>query len=330
VAAPLRFGIFPLGLAGSPEGVASGPPDDFDQVAAAFAELQGDGPPILPRMYVSWTGPDSTEAVLRQVAELAAFALPWDLVLCYRDPSGSASGWASFVSRVVADHGSGLAAVQVTGEPNLAGIPAAADGAYPRVRQALVTGVLAAAAAKRESGASTAIGFAAVPEVDPVASGFWAAVRDLGGSDFAAALDYAGIDMYPDVFGPRIGLDRLPGAVDWVLRTYRERDLAGAGVPATVPIRICENGWPTGPGRPEDTQADVLETILRAVHARRAELNVTHWELFTLRDADSSNEGLFYNFGIMRDDYSRKPAFDRLRSLIAELGRGSAGAGRTG
>ena len=116
MAAPLGFGIFPLGLASSPDGVASGPPDDFDQVAAAFAELQGDGPPILTRMYV-------------------------------------------------------------------------------------------------------------------------------------------------------------------------------------------------------------LETVLRAVHARRAELNVTHWELFTLRDADSSNDDLFYNFGIMRDDYSRKPAFDRLRSLIAELGR---------
>jgi hypothetical protein len=26
--------------------------------------------------------------------------------------------------------------------------------------------------------------------------------------------------------------------------------------------------------------------MLRAVHARRHELNITHWELFTLRDAD--------------------------------------------
>ena len=92
-----------------------------------------------------------------------------------------------------------------------------------------------------------------------------------------------------------------------------------------MPIRICENGWPTGPGRPEQTQADVLETILRTVHALRAELNVTHWELFTLRDADSSRDGLFYNFGVLRDDYSPKPAFARLRALIAELGRPTAG-----
>ena len=321
---PLTFGIFPLGLAGSPDGVASGPPDDFEQVAAAAAELQGDGPPIMPRMYVNWTGPRSTDSALRQVGEFAALSLPWDMVLCYRDSSGSVPEWVSFVSQVVAGHGHQLAAIQVTGEPNLTGMRFGADGAYPAAREALVRGVLGAAAAKWESGATAAIGFAVAPEVDPAASGFWAAVRDLGGSDFTVALDYAGIDMYPDVFGPRLGPGRLPGAVDWVLRTYRERDLAGAGIRATVPIRICENGWPTGPDRPEQTQADVLETTLRTVHELRAELNVTHWELFTLRDADSSHDGLFYNFGVLRDDYSRKPAFTRLRALIAELGRPAA------
>jgi hypothetical protein len=106
---PLSFGIFPLGLAGSADGVASGPPDDFEQVAAAAAELQGDGPPIMPRMYVNWTGPVSTEAVLRQVGEYAALGLPWDMVLCYRDSSGSVPEWVSFVSQVVAGHGHELA-----------------------------------------------------------------------------------------------------------------------------------------------------------------------------------------------------------------------------
>jgi hypothetical protein len=69
VVEPLTFGIFPLGLAGSTDGVASGPPDDFEQVAAAAAELQGDGPPIKPPMYVKWTGPRSNATALRQVWE---------------------------------------------------------------------------------------------------------------------------------------------------------------------------------------------------------------------------------------------------------------------
>ena len=43
----------------------------------------------------------------------------------------------------------------------------------------------------------------------------------------------------------------------------------------------------------------MLETVLRAVHARASELNVTHWELFTLRDADSAKDDLFHSFGVL-------------------------------
>lgn len=316
----LTFGVFPLGVAGTPDGVASGPPDDFEKIAAAATELQGDGPPLLPRMYVSWTGPDSTDEVLGQVAMFAGQPFGWDLVLCYRDPSGRVEDWTGFVSRAVREHGRGLGAIQVTGEANFAGAPAAADGYYPGARAALVSGVLAAAEAKRDSGATAAIGFAVVPEVEPEKTGFWAEVANLGGSDFGAALDYAGIDAYPGVFGPRLTPDQLPGVVEWGLRTFRERDLTGAGIPASVPIRICENGWPTGPDRPEDEQADALEAVIRTAASLRETLNVTHWELFTLRDADTSRDGLFYHFGVLRDDYTPKPAFARLRSLIAELG----------
>jgi hypothetical protein len=102
-------------------------------------------------------------------------------------------------------------------------------------------------------------------------------------------------------------------------RSFREEVLPIAGIGPGTPIRICENGWPTGPGRTPERQADVLETILRAVHARREELNVTHWELFALRDADSANDGLFHQFGVLRDDYSPQPAFERLRGLFREL-----------
>lgn len=316
----LRFGAFPLGLAGGPDGLAAGPPDDFDKIAEAFARLQGDGPPLLPRMYVAWAGADSTEQVVQQVRELAAPDLGWDLVLSYRDPNGDIAAWTDFVSRVIRDYGTRFAAVQVTGEPNLTIAPAAADGAFPRATEALVHGLMAARAAKRESGATAAIGFAVVPETDPANSSFWSDVAALGGEQLAGAVDYAGLDMYPDVFGPRFDLGQLDGAVDWLLRSFREQVLPIAGIGPRVPIRICENGWPTGAGRGEAAQADVLEAILRAVHARAGELNVTHWELFTLRDADSSKDDLFHNFGVLRDDYSPKPAFHRLTQLIAELG----------
>jgi hypothetical protein len=56
------------------------------------------------------------------------------------------------------------------------------------------------------------------------------------------------------------------------------------------------------------------------VHTLRARLNVTHWELFALRDADSSEPDMVHRFGILRDDYSRKPAFHVVQRLITELG----------
>ncbi|HEY5196937.1 MAG TPA: hypothetical protein VIJ51_07910 [Solirubrobacteraceae bacterium] len=316
----LVFGAFPLGLAGSPDGVASGPPDDVERIAEAVTLLAGDGPSLLPRMYVNYAGPADRGRALAIIDRLAVVDVRWDLVLCYRDPAGEIDAWTGFVSEVVARHGHRLAALQVTGEANLKGIPAAADGAYPRAVDALISGVRAAAGAKRETGATAAVGFAAAFDPDPEAE-FWATLGSAGGASFVESLDYAGVDMYPDVFGPRIPPDELDAAVEWVLRHFRERSLPAAGIPASVPIRICECGWPTGPGRTEDAQAVALETIVRAVHRVRGELNITHWELFTLRDADTSKDGMFHHFGVLRDDYSPKPAFDVLRRLIAELGR---------
>ena len=322
MAPPLQFGAFPLGIAGAPGRMAAGPPDDQRAITHALAELGG-GQPLMPRTYVNWLGRWRNRVALAQVRRAAEAAGPGhDLVLCYRDSSGNVEAWTQFVARAVREHGSQLAAIQVTGEANLTAIQDAVDGAFPRATEALVRGVLSAAQAKRAAGATAAIGFAAAVEAAPDGNGFWSRVKNLGGSDFAAAADYAGIDMYPDVFGPRIGLDQLPGAVAWILRTFREQTLSIAGVPTGTPVRVCENGWPTGAGRPESAQARALETMLRTVHGLRAELNITHWELFTLRDADSSTDSLFHRFGVLHDDYSPKPAFGMLRELIAELRKG--------
>lgn len=41
---------------------------------------------------------------------------------------------------------------------------------------------------------------------------------------------------------------------------------------------------------------------------------------FSLRDADSSRSDIFYQLGLLRDDYTPKPAFGVYRELITELG----------
>jgi hypothetical protein len=103
--AGLVFGVFPLGMAGGPGGVAVGPPDDYEAMGRALIELQGGGPALLPRMHVVWAGPGSTPTVDGQLDQLADVGVPWDMVLCYRDPGGDVPAWTAFVRRVVARHG---------------------------------------------------------------------------------------------------------------------------------------------------------------------------------------------------------------------------------
>jgi hypothetical protein len=64
----------------------------------------------------------------------------------------------------------------------------------------------------------------------------------------------------------------------------------------------------------------VVGTRVRTVDALSQELNITHYELFGLRDADSAKDDPFHQFGIMRDDYTPKPAFSTFQRLIQELG----------
>ncbi|WP_199241676.1 hypothetical protein [Desulfosporosinus sp. Sb-LF] len=109
------------------------------------------------------------------------------------------------------------------------------------------------------------------------------------------------------------------------LRNLRQKDLIKAGITASVPIRVTENGWPAGKNpvanieRSFEQQTKILETIIRKICNLRHELNISHYELFGLRDADSSKEELFHQYGIMRDDYSPKPAYFTFRNLINEL-----------
>jgi hypothetical protein len=183
--------------------------------------------------------------------------------------------------------------------------------------QALVEGVHAARDEARRLGLPVQVGFNACPAFDP-GQIFWREVARIGGPRFARDVDYVGLDFFPDVFR-LVAFEQLRPAVEGVLRQFRTVSLAAGGIPASVPIRITENGWPTGPDRPPERQAAVLETIVRTVHDLRGALNITHYEFFSLRDPGGEGGGL-REFGLLLDDYTAKPAFETYRRLIAELG----------
>ena len=246
-----------------------------------------------------------------------------DVVLQFQSGRGDVEGYVEFVRRQVRRLGPIADGVQVTEEANFTDGPPLLDGAFPNVRQALVKGVLAAKdEATRLGYDHLKVGFNAIPSFKP-GDDFWPAIGALGGRPFVEALDYVGLDFFPGVFRP-VAADGQPGdlrqMVAVVLRAIRESWMPAAGIPASVPIHVAENGWPTSPDRPYERQAVALETIIRTIHDYRGNYHVARYQLFDLRDADSANPDIFYQFGILRDDYAPTRAFEVYRRLIAELG----------
>jgi hypothetical protein len=136
-------------------------------------------------------------------------------------------------------------------------------------------------------------------------------------------LDWVGLDAYPGTWGPGLGGRGLAAEtasfVDGALRAVRVRYLPLAGVPDRVPLRVSETGYPTGPGRTEAMQVAVMKAEVEAVYRARGAYNVTGFRWFDLRDADSSSSSFESQYGLMRDDYSPKPAFGAYRALVASL-----------
>jgi hypothetical protein len=327
-APPLVFGVYPGGMSGSDDGVAVGPPDDRGRIEDALTQLQDGLTPFVVRAYETYSdaaapskhpprAPEGYEAYAREGRRL-------DLVLMFQSASGDVPAFLQFVREMIRRHGPLLYSVQVTEEANFVSGPSSIDGPYPRVREALVEGVQVAREELDRAGygRSVGVGFSTTPTFGP-SSEFWASVGGRGGRAFLDALDYVALDFFPDVFRPTAP-DGEPGdvrdSVLHVLRALREEWLPAAGIPASVSIHIGENGWPTGPMRTYERQARVLETVIRTIHERRRTYNIARYTLFDLRDASSTETDIWHQFGVMRDDYTPKPAFETYRRLVKELG----------
>jgi hypothetical protein len=321
----LTFGIYPGGVAGTQTGLTEGPPDDPLQIKLALDRLQAAGRPLLVRVYEHFSRSSVGVAHSDHPADVTQYlsgGRQLDLVLCFRDAGEDLTEWLSFIRDRLRRYGGQLAKIQITEEPNLSTAPGSADGGFPHVRKALVRGVIAAKEESRRLGLDVQVGFNAVPSFNP-ADDFWPGIAALGEQPFLDALNYVGLDCYPDVFrpfSPGNYLEKMRDAITFLLTNFRRVNLAAGNIPDSVPIHITENGWPTGEGRTPEKQTTVIEAIVRAVYAQRAAFNVTHYELFALRDGNSANPDLFHQFGILRDDYTPKPAFETYRELIAELG----------
>lgn len=332
-APPLVFGIYPGGAAGTvgPSGAVA--PEDPEKRLAALEQLRAPARPFVLHLYASYSGlggAPAAQQVGQQIADYGAAGFLTELVLTYRPVDGGSpadvGGFVSFVRSTVRSLGpdGGLVSLQVTNEANVTGAPNASDGYYAGAKDALIEGVIAAKDEARRGGfAQLRVGFNWAYATGPSEQAFWRYFAQRGGSAFVGSLDWVGLDAYPGTWGPPLGAGDPSTAtrhfMDSVLTTLRSKYMPLAGIPRTVPLQVCESGYPTGPGRTEAMQVAVMTASIDAVDQVRAAENVTGYRWFDLRDADSSSPSLEQQYGLMRDDYSPKMGFSAYRQLVASL-----------
>jgi hypothetical protein len=230
-----------------------------------------------------------------------------DLVASYQSPVPDPAGFAGFVRRAVRDVAAcGGGKVQVGEELNM---PAPLDGGRPGAFEAIGAGVAAALDERDRHDAPVLVGVNSAGPPDPA---FWNRLTGAIGLHDTQRLDYIGLDAFPDVFQP-IPRENLPAAVTYLLRRFRTVT-AEAGIPEATPVHITETGWPTDDQRTESAQAEVLAAVADVVIASDVGVQACEW--FGLRDG-LTTAAWSARFGILRDDYTPKPAFTTLQHLIA-------------
>jgi hypothetical protein len=332
-ASPLRFGIYANAGVGTVNPIGAALPENELARWGALERLRGsDSRPFVLHLYTSWDGRTSFREVMSwvddDIATAGAHGFLAEVVLRYRpdrslSTRGAVVGYVRFV-RAAVRHLSrtrNVVGLQITNEANVPHQPDASDGDYPGVERALVRGVRAAnLAARRARRPDIKIGFNVAADAPRV---FWRRLREQGRRSFGRAVDWVGVDLYPQTWtstgdrGPRAAA----AAMRAELRRLRRVALPIAGIPRRARLHVSENGFPTGATRDGNEQAELLAAAIEAVASVRRSYGVSDYRWFSLRDANSSQPSFEAQYGVLRDNYTPKPGFRVLRGLVAQLGR---------
>ncbi len=329
----LRFGINPAGTAGAIGPAVAPVPNSPGKTRQALDQLAAPGHPFYVRLNrFFWSlGPQGIRHYMKLTKRYARQGFEVELQLRYHPrpaQEGNIDAWVNFVRRVVGKFGriDAVRAIQVTNEVNFFPIaPDASDSYYAGAREALVRGVIAAKDEAVSRGYDQLrIGFNWAYRTDPDREqSFWTEIGALGGKPFVDALDWVGLDAYPGTIFPPV--ETAGGYRDGMVNamsSLRQCYLPLAGIPPSVPIHVEENGYPTlEPARSYDEQAAAMAEMVGAVNDFRGNYGVTDYRWFDLRDHLSSSTNFQHQYGLLRDDYTPKPAFSLYRNLVAALSR---------
>lgn len=328
-ARPLRMGIGPAGRAGAVGPPVPLTPIDQGKTLHALNRLRAPHEPFVLRLNrFFWSkGRKGIRHFQRLTRLYTKRGYRVELQLRYHprpDQEGRIGAWVDFVRRVVREFGPNprVVALQVANEVNFYEFaPDASDSAFEGARDALIRGVEAAHRLVRRRGFDQLrVGFNWAYRTDPAREAdFWGYLRDQGGRQFARSVDWVGLDAYPGtVFPPAeppTGTGYRDGMVN-AMSVLRECFMPIARLGRDVPIHVEENGWPTGPGRSEAEQVRAMRQMVGAVRDFRGTYGVTDYRWFDLRDHNTSGPNFQQHYGLLRDDYTRKPAFGVYRRLV--------------
>ncbi len=151
---------------------------------------------------------------------------------------------------------------------------------------------------------------------------FWEEIGARSTPAFRRALDYVGLQIYPGLVFPPAPIPTRSSGEEMIeaLTLLRDCYMPKAGLGDETDLWVSENGYPTNLGRSELSQQRALASTLRSLHDYSGELGISDYRYFNLRDNRSSGTDLFDAVGVLRDDYSRKPAFGVLRDAIRRQG----------
>lgn len=325
----LRFGIYPWGAAGCVNQCAPSVPENADKSLAAVQQLRG-GHPFVMHLYADYTGTStaSADGLISEATWWSANGLQVSAVLRYRPADSSkASGYVPWV-RTQTRRLAAIArtvSIQIANEPNNLS-PGAGDGSYPGVIDAIAQAVPAARSELVGAGRSDVlVGFNwAAGSTPTTTEPMWSQLLQAGGSAFTAAVGFVAVNVYPGTWSPPSSSSVPTSAqIDATMRStldaLRFKHMAAAGVGGAA-IVVGETGYPTTASRTEATQNAVLTQIVSTVDATKATYGVTDLYWFSLRDGNTASGQLENGYGVMRDDYTPKPAFTTLQHLVATIG----------
>jgi hypothetical protein len=327
---PIRFGITPLEAGSAGASQLEPVPHDPERDVAAVRDLRPAGRDLVMRLNrMFWAdGREGIERFAAIVDRYAAAGFTSELQVRYHPPEGAEGdmdAWEDYVrlaARILGERPS-VTALSITNEANFAGSPNTSDGSYEGVREAIVRGTLAARDELDRMGRDDVeLGFSFawrwLPQSD---RSFWQELGELATPEFVAATDYVGLQIYPHLVWPPV---QRPGEtagdeIAEALTLLRHCYLPQAGLD-DVDLWISENGYATNLGRTEDQQDTSLTSTIETVHALSTTLGVTDYRWFNLRDNRTGGPDLFDSVGLLRDDYTAKPAFATFRALLDEYG----------